>query len=271
MFKRIAKGPYARVSPVVFASGVFLILASVLGLVLGLMLIQSLTRDFETSIEVSRSAITSVGDTLEVVDDLAHGATDSIESGAQSASSASDAARGAVAGLEDIGDFLESDLPESIEAIQLALPGAINAADAVDTALGALSLLGVDYSPQEPFGDSLRGVRATLATLPDDIRTQSESVRRMVPLTNELADDVGSLALSLEELRSGMGSLNDLTTSYDETVARAEMAIEQTDASLDRTALLFRLILILVTLSGALIGSALISIERRLGRPVVGD
>lgn len=255
----------------IFGAGVFLLAASLFGLALGLMVIDSLTRDLTASLEVSRSAVGSVGDTLEIVTQVTDGTSGSIESAATSASSASQTARTAAGALTNLADFLDEDLPENIEAIRSALPGAIAAADAVDTTLSALSLFGVDYSPEEPFGDSLRGIQTAIASLPAEVRMQSQSLRTLVPSAEILATDVGELARSLEEMNEGLEGVDDLTDSYSATVDQATEAIDQTETSLGRTVLLLRLLVILVAVSAAVIALGLISIDRTLNRAVIRE
>lgn len=245
-----------------------MLVASVGGLILGLLLVDSLTEDFEASIDVSQSAIASIGDTIDVVNDLAGGTSAAIEAASQSASSAAETTRDASVGIHNVADFLDSELPEDIEAIQSALPGAIGAADAIDSTLGALSFFGVDYSPEESFGVSLRRVQTALVTLPDEIRSQSETLRSLAPSADDLADDVEGLAQSLEELSDGLSGVDALTDSYAGTVAEAEAAIDQTGSSLDRTILLLRSLVVLTAAAGAVVGLALISVDRALGRLV---
>ncbi len=269
MIERFVERARSRAATGVRTAGIFMLVASVGGLILGLLLVDSLTEDFEASIDVSRSAIASIGDTIDVVNDLAGGTSAAIEAASRSASSAADTTRDASVGIHNVADFLDSELPEDIEAIESALPGAIGAADAIDTTLGALSFFGADYSPEEAFGVSLRRVQTALATLPDEIRSQSETLRSLAPSADALADDVEGLAQSLEELGDGLAGVDALTDSYAGTVAEAEAAIDQTGSSLDRTILLLRLLVVLSAAAGVVVGLALISVDRVLGRLVV--
>ncbi len=254
----------ARQAPAVAVAGYSLVALGMIGIVLGLLLIESLTSDFRSSLDVSRSAVASVAETVDVVEDVALATSDSIRSISRSASSAAATTEAARAGLSNVAQFLDRGLPSDIEAIQRALPGAISAADAIDTTLGALSFFGVDYSPDEPFGDSLRRVRDTLATLPAEIRQQSASIRTLVPLAGTLADDVSGLARSLDALETRLADVPFLADSYATTIDEAEAAIEGTDQSLDRTVLLLRLVLGLAALGSVVTGLALISIHKAL-------
>lgn len=261
----------ARRVPGVFGAGAFLLVSSLVGLVLGLVVIDSLTSNFGASLEVSRSAVATVGETVEVVAQVTEGAGVAIESAAASTSSASKTATTAAEALTNIADFLNEDLPKNIETIRSALPGAIAAADAVDRTLGALALLGVDYSPNEPFGDSLRGIQSAVASLPTEIQIQSESLRALVPSAHTLASDVDELARSLNKMNEDLAGMDELTRSYSETVSQAEEAIAQTQGSLDRTVFLLRLLLILVAIGTAIVGFALIAVDRTLGRLVIPE
>lgn len=246
----------------VYAAGVFMVVVSLVGLALGLILVETLTSDFRASLRVSRSAIASVGGTIGVAEEVATGTASSIEAAARSAASAAATTRSAVDGLESLADFLSSELPKDIEAVRRALPGAIEAADAVDRTLRALSLFGVAYSPDEPFGDSLRRVEGALDDLPDEIAAQSESLRLLAPTAGELAADTDRLARSLETLNEGLGDVESLTGSYAETVTAADRAVERTESSLGRTTLLLRAMVVLAALGGIVMGLALISIDR---------
>lgn len=255
----------------VLAAGYLLVALGVVGVVLGLMLIDSLTADFRASLRVSRSAVASVGETVEVVEDVALATADSIGSISRTASSTAAATDAASDGLANIARFLNQGLPADIEAIQSALPGAIDAADAVDTTLSALSLFGVDYAPEEAFGESLRGVEDTLRTLPTEIRRQGSSVQALVPLADTLAGDVAELAGKLDGLEASLIDVQLLADSYRSTIEEAESAVVGADRSLNRTVLLLRVVLALAAAGSITTGLALVSIHRILSiEPAAG-
>ncbi len=191
-------------------AGVFMIVAGVIGLILGMLLVGSLTRDFRASLDVSRSAIGTIGETVEMIAQVNEAASGTLGSASTAAESAADSTRDAVVGLEDLAVFMEEDLPADLAAIRSALPGAIDAADAVDTTLGALSLTGVDYAPDEPFGESLRRIEQALDQLPEEVRTQGTSFGLLVPSARSMADDVEELDAGLEELNSALLEVDGL-------------------------------------------------------------
>jgi hypothetical protein len=250
------------------AAGVITGAASLVGLVLGLVLVGALADDLRATVSLSRSTIGAIGDTIEVLDDAAGRIDESLDAAAGSVSSASATADATAEALQEVATFLETELPDQLESIRQSMPAAIQAAGAIDGTLRALSLFGVDYSPDEPFDDSLRRVETALSGLPDDLRLQSESLRRLAPAADELSTEADRLALALTGLREDLGSLDGLTDSYLVTVEQAETTISDTESSLAGTAWLLRALLIAAAVAGLAVGSALVVIGRTL-TPVV--
>ena len=258
-----------RVRAGLTAAGVITIVASLVGLVLGLILVGALADDLRATVSLSRSAIGAIGDTIEVLDDAAGRIDESLDAAAGSVSSASATADATAEALREVASFLETELPDQLESIRQSMPAAIQAAGAIDGTLRALSLFGVDYSPDEPFDDSLRRVETALSGLPEDLRLQSESLRRLAPAADELSTEADRLALALTSLREDLGSLDGLTDSYLVTVEQAETTIADTESSLAGTAWLLRALLIAAAVAGLAVGSALVVIGRTLAPVVV--
>jgi hypothetical protein len=258
-----------RVRAGLTAAGVITIAASLVGLVLGLVLVGALADDLRATVSLSRSAIGAIGDTIAVLDDAAGRIDESLDAAAGSVSSASATADATADALQEVATFLETELPDQLDSIRQSMPAAIQAAGAIDGTLRALSLFGVDYSPDEPFDDSLRRVETALSGLPDDLRRQSESLRRLAPAADELSAEADRLAVALTGLREDLGSLDGLTDSYLVTVEQAETTIADTESSLAGTAWLLRALLIAAAVAGLAVGGALIVIGRTLVPVVV--
>lgn len=241
-----------------------MLIAAFVGLGLGLSLIESLTTELRASLDVSSSTIATIGDTVAIAAELSEGTTDSVRSAGVAAASASTATRAAGDAIKDAAEFLAVRLPADIEAISRALPGAVGAADAIDTALNALSFVGVNYRPDEPFGQSLRRISQALQELPQEVAAQGDNLEGALPSTNALSEDVATLAGDLMALSSTLEEVEALAETYRATVVEAEIALGETSASLDRTSLLLRLLVILASLGAAAIGYALIRIDRAL-------
>lgn len=238
--------------------------SSLVALVIGLLLVESLFADLSASFRVSESAIEALGETVEVVDGSVSRIDDSLDAASASLVSVATAADIATGALEDVAVFLEEDLPADVEAILVAMPAAIQTAEAVDGTLSALAFFGVDYDPEEPFDDSLRRVEDALAEMPDELRAQSATIRALIPALAQLGEQTGGLAQAVLEIEGDLTDIHELVASYRITVEQAQTSIEETTSNLGEKAWLLRLMLFILALGGVAVGLALISMGRTL-------
>jgi methyl-accepting chemotaxis protein len=243
-------------------AGITVVVLSVAGLVAGLILVQGLGSYTRASISVSQSALEAISETIEAVDEVALDTSANIAAASRSVDEASTAVDGAISGLDDLATLLDEDIPETIESIQTSMPAAIQAANAVDGTLRALSFFGVDYDPQEPFDESLSRINSALGSLPDEIRAQSESVRELIPAGETLVVEIDQLSAQLDGLGESLGEFTSLAETYESTIVEAENAIELADGSIRWRIWLLRALLILGAIAGIGVGVALLMLGR---------
>ncbi|REK17624.1 MAG: hypothetical protein DWQ40_09145 [Actinobacteria bacterium] len=251
-----------RVSRVLAGSGYVAIATSLLTLVLGLFMIETGARDFRASFEVTSNAVDAIHETVDVVTEATAEVQAGIDAAASGIAGVSSTATVGASSLENVAGFLENELPDDLEAIRGAMPAAIQAAGAIDGTLRALSFIGVDYSPEEPFDDSLRQVEQALIGLPENLRTQAGSLRDLVPAASELAGEADRLALALDQLGNDLDGIHEITSAYNDTLTEASMTIDRTEATLDRNIWLLRAILFALAVGGAALGLGLVALSR---------
>jgi len=237
--------------------GILVVILSALGLCGGVLLVESLADDARASVSVSRSALEAITETVNLVDEVATETSASLEAASDSVAQVSVTVGQAVASLESVAEFLEVDLPGTLETVQMSMPAAIQTANAVDGTLRTLSLFGVDYDPEEPFGVSLSRVSAALATLPDEVRAQSDALGQLVPSASRLADVTDGLSSSLAGLDESLDGFNALTGDYEATLTEAEATIASTDSSIRSSIWMLRAIIVVAGLIGILAGVAI--------------
>ncbi len=259
----------ARTGRLARMAGAVTVATSLFALVIGLVLVESLVTDLTASFQVSESAIVAIGETIEVVDASVSRIDESLDAASASLASVGTAAAIASDGLEDVAVFLEEDLPADVEAILVAMPAAIQTAEAIDGTLSALAFFGVDYNPEEPFDDSLRRVEEALAELPDELKAQSATIQALIPSVRELGRQTDSLAEAVDAIETDLAEIHQLVGSYRITVDEAQASIEETNSNLGEKAWLLRLLVVLMSLVGIVVGSALISLGRTLDDLVV--
>ncbi|HJQ77866.1 MAG TPA: hypothetical protein VJ948_11495 [Acidimicrobiia bacterium] len=241
-------------------AGLVTAILSILGLVAALLLVGTIAGDYRATVSVTRSAVDVIGETIASVDQIADGTTESLASAGASVEGAASTLDNAVVALEELAVFLEEDLPGQLESIRSAMPAAIQAANAIDGTLRALSLFGVDYDPEEPFGESLTRVEEALEGLPADLRTQSDAIRLLIPSAIELSAQTDDLASDLDELSESLEGFTSLTGRYEETLAEAQASVDRTSDSVESTIWLMRVLAVLAGLGGATMGMALMSV-----------
>jgi len=252
----------ARVAHVLYVTGYIATVTSISALVLGLLVVQVGASDLRATLEVSGEAMEAIVDTVDVIEDVTSEIRDSIDAAADGVSGVSATATIGAESIEEVAVFLEEDLPADLDAIRRAMPAAVQAAGAIDGTLRALRFVGVSYSPEEPFDDSLRSVEAALADMPDDLRSQSESLRNLVPAATRLAGEADRLALALTRLGDDLAKLEGVTQTYDQTLTEASATIDMTGSKLDRNLWLLRIALAAMAIAGVALGVGLIAMSR---------
>jgi hypothetical protein len=245
-------------------AGMGIVVLSALGLVGGLILVQTLADDTRASVSASKSALEAIGETVATVDEVASDTASSLDAASASIAQVSSTVDEAVITLEGVADFLEVGLPETLQTVQMSMPAAIQTANAVDGTLRTLSLFGVDYDPEEPFGESLSRVNTALASLPDEVRAQSSALRELIPSTSQLAVESERLAESLTELGGSLDGFAALTDEYEITLTEAETTIAGTSSSIDSSIWVIRALVIGSGLIGMVAGAALTAIGNQL-------
>ena len=245
-------------------AGLVALVASLTGLVVGWLVVGSVSADLADTVGLSRSALLAIEETLVVIETFGADVDDGLIAAADSIGAASAAADTAAGRLEDVADFLEGDLQADIEALRGSMPAAIQAAGAIDDTLRALSFFGVDYDPDEPFDVSLMAVEAALADLPSQLSAQAGTIRDLVPSSRQFATDAATLAGSLSSLSLNLASTQEVIASYRDTLDQAQEVVDDTGSSLADNTSLLRLLILTMSLAGVAVSIALIVLGRRI-------
>ena len=249
--------------------GVLALVTSLVGLVLGLLLVDSVSNDLGGSVGLSESAVLAVEETLDLLEAVALEVDEGLAAASESIGGAAEGVDEAAGRLEEVADFLDGDLQTNIEAIHSSMPAAIQTASAIDATLRTLSLLGVDYDPDEPFDESLIAVEAALADLPSQLGAQADAIRALVPVSREFARDATTMSESFASLAVELSHSQELIDSYRATLVQAEGVVDQTGSSLTANLWLIRLMIVMMGMTGAGLAVGMIVLGRGLAAPIV--
>jgi ABC-type transporter Mla subunit MlaD len=249
-------------SKILVVTGVVALVASLLGGIIGLIVVSNLSTFIVESVAISQSVLGAVDETLSLIESVAVDVEEGIGSASSSIASASEAVGTAAVELEGLADFLDGELQASIEALLGTMPAAIQTAGVIDNTLSALSLIGVDYDPDQPFDESLRAVEDALSGIPAQLGEQAEAIRALVPVSQPFADDAAATAESFDSLQAQLESSQQLIDSYGRALDEAQAVVERTASSVGTTTWLLRLLVVFMTSTGAALGYGIFILGR---------
>lgn len=128
---------------------------------------------------------------------------------------------------EELGRVLTDEVPAALEAVRAALPGLEDSARVLDRTMRALSLVGVDYDAEVPLDQAVAGIDASLATIPETLRSQSERFDGTVEAMEALAIQTGDVARQVGEVGQAMSGLSETIDATRESSQRARDLIDR--------------------------------------------
>ncbi len=191
-------------------------------------------KEITSGMDFGLEALETISDTLQVliltVDDTAQVLESAVES-SEATVETLDAIRPAV---EELSNIIALGLPDSIEAVQAAMPAVEQASSAIDATLRTLAAfewsatipiidyemgfgLGVEYDPPVPLDASVAQVSAALAELPshltgieEDLETTHDSLGQTATSIENAAENLATVSLGLQATSASLAEYNVL-------------------------------------------------------------
>ena len=148
--------------------------------------------------------------------------------------------------LDQVSVVVSETLPESIEAIQTAVPNIAAVATVVDDALTRLSEfeinqtipipfnpieiqydLGIDYNPEVPFGDSMEELGTSLDGVPEELRVLRTELEVSAANLQTLSDDLNTASGDIAAINVELTKFIPLLDQYLALLDRAILSVEQ--------------------------------------------
>ncbi|MDX1447879.1 MAG: hypothetical protein R3246_02350 [Acidimicrobiia bacterium] len=225
---------------------------SVIGVVVGWMLVGAAGESVEESVTVTRQVLASVGETTRVVDGVFDDVAESLRGVQTTVSETSLTLTRASVVTSNLAEVVSEDVPASIGSVRDALPALIDTARVIDRTMRGLSFFGVDYEPDVPLDESLAEIDSRLADIPTLLTAQQETL-------DSVAADLGEFASSTVEISDGLAAirvrLSDASTvlaGYDSIVETSTTVLDRLESDVGRSLDALRLVIVLVGLGVAL-------------------
>lgn len=169
----------------------------------------------------------------------------------EAVASIEDATRSTGRTLSSVGEVLDETvvlagggLADGLESAVGSLPALVDTSRIIDRTMRALRLLGVDYDPEVPLDRSLSELETSLRPIPGQLRDQISLIESARLDLTSIADDAGSLAAVLLEVRIDMMQAEQVLESAAVNVAGAEVALSAIERDIGSYGTLARLVVV---------------------------
>jgi hypothetical protein len=216
--------------------GAFLILLGVAGIMLAVMgarsaqqTVNGLGESVEISLDLVIDSLDTVLDSLLLTQDAladVEAAMTRVEGTAVNVSTALESTDPII---DEMRLITTQDLPNSIEAIEQAVPDAVQAADAIDTTLTTLNRfeintsilgfpiqydLGINYDPAVPFSVSVQEIGTSLDGLPERLRGLEQDFSDTQSNLQIISQDMDDLSGDLTAINQQIAGITPLVNDF---------------------------------------------------------
>lgn len=200
----------------------------------------------DNGLALSVETMETVSATLVQTQSALVSVNDSLDTAAQTTANLSTTVADTIPLLDQVSVVITEQLPESIEAIQMAVPNIAAVATVVDDALTRLSDfeinqtipipfnpieiqydLGIDYDPEVPFGDSMEELGTSLEGLPEELRALQDELEVSAANLETLSNDLLAASGDIEAINTELAKFIPLLDQYLGLLDQVILAVEQ--------------------------------------------
>ncbi|RRR72278.1 MAG: hypothetical protein EI684_10295 [Candidatus Viridilinea halotolerans] len=133
--------------------------------------------------------------------------------------------------MQTLATVTSQDLPQTINATRQTLASAQETAQMVDGVLGALSIFGVRYNPDQTLGVAIGEVSRSLASLPGSLNEVAQGLQQANRNLATVANDLNSVNTGLQSIAFSVDELTAVVARYQLVVnaLQAEVGALQAD------------------------------------------
>lgn len=225
----------STVGRIMVTIGILGIVVSLIGMVVGRMLISQVHDSVDDSLLLTQDALTSIADTVALTGEIIVDVQAGLETTQDALSTAQQSFDQGVAALDSVEAFAGDSLPKTLEAVSAVLPTVEGIAGSIDNALRAISRapFGPDYDPAVPFDDAIGQLDDAIAPLPDQLRTLAGDLGEITKGSAALSAEVADLVAELGSLNDRLDEAVPLLIEYAVTTDEARVLAERSRNDLD--------------------------------------
>jgi len=205
------------------------IVLAAFGARLGHQLVDRVAANFDQTLQLTSQSLDTVSETLALAKSSISDVNTVMETAESTADDLAQTLNDSRPLLRQISNVASEQVPDSLETIQEAFPSLEQVAGVIDRTLVTLNSfrideeilgfpiqydLGVDYSPEVPFDQSVRELGQGLEGLPESLRTMQVYINVTNGNLQTVSQDVRNLADDLNTVNGRIGELDPILDEY---------------------------------------------------------
>ncbi len=115
----------------------------------------------------------------------------------------------------DLAEVVAVDVPRALDGVVDAMPSLVATAGVVDGAMRTLSLVGIEYDPDQPLDDALRRIEDQLSVIPPRLRAQSARLDAAVDGLSSFSSAALDVSTELAGIRAALAEAERLTSTLE--------------------------------------------------------
>jgi len=205
------------------AVGVIGIALSVAGIIVGRQLVDAIGAGIQSNLQLTSQSLETVEETLLLAKTTISDVNSGLETVETTTTDLGRTINETRPLIDQVNQVASSDVPDSIEAVQTALPNMVEVAGIIDDTLTTLNNfridenilglpiqydLGINYNPDVPFDDSVLAMGESLEGLPETLR----SLQIYMNVTN---NNLQTISLGLNRVARDLNTINGRIAAVD--------------------------------------------------------
>lgn len=230
--------------------GVLMIIVGIAGLIIALaftiygrQLVDTVAIGLNTTTELLLQTVGTTTDSLINVKSTIDEAAATLDTVTETAANLSTTLIDTEPLLSTVNSLATETVPDSLEAVQTAIPNLADIAGSIDATLVRLSELqversvfgvpisfdlGIDYDPEEPFDSAVLQIGDSLLTVPEQLRSLDDSLTAAVENVSTVADNVQQLSTDLIGVTTSLVQFGPLLDEYIVILNDTARSLEET-------------------------------------------
>ena len=223
------------------------LVVSVAGVYLGRQVVDDLGASIDTALDRTLVSLDTAADTLVLTKSTFDHVNRGLETVGTTAANVAQTLLDTQPFLDNVSSVVTTSIPDSLEAIQDAMPAVAEAAGTIDDTLRALSAfevsrelfgipisfdLGINYDPEVTLDDSVLGISSSLDGMPDSLRAMQTNLDLANTNLEVVSTNIEDIAGDLESIGDVVQDIDPLIDDYIQLTSDIEQMVRQAQEQL---------------------------------------